>query len=69
MLVHAVPVNYSTYGGKEGELCMLCEGMGGVGLIYAFGSMLGICACALLLCLLVVLGLTRGLSRGALRVV
>nr|YP_004717857.1 NADH dehydrogenase subunit 6 [Duringlanis perugiae]BAK42561.1 NADH dehydrogenase subunit 6 [Duringlanis perugiae] len=44
--------------------------VGGVSLMYsAGGGMLVVCAWVLLLCLFVVLELTRGLSRGALRAV
>nr|YP_010383119.1 NADH dehydrogenase subunit 6 [Wallago attu]UEQ12386.1 NADH dehydrogenase subunit 6 [Wallago attu] len=44
--------------------------VGGVSLMYSVGGgMLVVCAWVLLLCLFVVLELTRGLSRGALRAV
>nr|BAK42405.1 NADH dehydrogenase subunit 6 [Hara jerdoni] len=44
--------------------------VGGISLMYAVGGgMLVVCAWVLLLCLFVVLELTRGLSRGALRAV
>nr|YP_009128642.1 NADH dehydrogenase subunit 6 [Ageneiosus pardalis]AJR19133.1 NADH dehydrogenase subunit 6 [Ageneiosus pardalis] len=44
--------------------------IGGVSLMYSFGGgLLVVCAWVLLLCLFVVLELTRGLSRGALRAV
>nr|BCJ89238.1 NADH dehydrogenase subunit 6 [Silurus biwaensis] len=44
--------------------------IGGVSLMYSVGGgMLVVCAWVLLLCLFVVLELTRGLSRGALRAV
>nr|YP_008758327.1 NADH dehydrogenase subunit 6 [Rhodeus sinensis]AGX85311.1 NADH dehydrogenase subunit 6 [Rhodeus sinensis] len=52
------------------ELCLLRGDISGVAMMYSFGgSMLVICAWVLLLTLLVVLELTRGLSRGALRAV
>nr|YP_009862133.1 NADH dehydrogenase subunit 6 [Abbottina binhi]QKV09957.1 NADH dehydrogenase subunit 6 [Abbottina binhi] len=52
------------------ELYMLRGDVGGVAVIYSFGGgMLVICAWVLLLTLLVVLELTRGLSRGTLRAV
>uniref|UniRef100_A0AAU7VGB8 NADH-ubiquinone oxidoreductase chain 6 n=1 Tax=Achondrostoma asturicense TaxID=3055995 RepID=A0AAU7VGB8_9TELE len=52
------------------ELCMLRGDVGGVAMMYSFGgAMLVICAWVLLLTLLVVLELTRGLSRGTLRAV
>nr|BAE79940.1 NADH dehydrogenase subunit 6 [Cromeria occidentalis] len=52
------------------ELFMLRGDMGGVGLVYSSGgAMLVICAWVLLLTLFVVLELTRGLSRGAIRAV
>nr|YP_009045833.1 NADH dehydrogenase subunit 6 [Paracanthobrama guichenoti]AID07507.1 NADH dehydrogenase subunit 6 [Paracanthobrama guichenoti]ANW36351.1 NADH dehydrogenase subunit 6 [Paracanthobrama guichenoti] len=52
------------------EFSMLRGDVGGVAIIYSFGGMmLVICAWVLLLTLLVVLELTRGLSRGALRAV
>lgn len=44
--------------------------IGGISLIYSVGGgMLVVCAWVLLLCLFVVLELTRGLGRGALRAV
>uniref|UniRef100_A0AB39AH79 NADH-ubiquinone oxidoreductase chain 6 n=1 Tax=Sarcocheilichthys vittatus TaxID=3119606 RepID=A0AB39AH79_9TELE len=50
------------------EFSMLRGDVGGVAIMYSLGgSMLVICAWVLLLTLLVVLELTRGLSRGALR--
>lgn len=53
-----------------GELSVLRGDSGGVALIYAGGGgMLVIGAWVLLLTLFVVLELTRGLSRGALRAV
>lgn len=52
------------------EFCLLRGDVSGVAMMYSFGgSMLVICAWVLLLTLLVVLELTRGLSRGALRAV
>nr|QKV09971.1 NADH dehydrogenase subunit 6 [Abbottina binhi] len=52
------------------ELCMSRGDVEGVAVMYSFGGgMLVICAWVLLLTLLVVLELTRGLSRGALRAV
>nr|YP_009193320.2 NADH dehydrogenase subunit 6 [Acheilognathus majusculus] len=52
------------------EFSLLRGDVGGVAMMYSFGGwMLVICAWVLLLTLLVVLELTRGLSRGALRVV
>nr|NP_818824.1 NADH dehydrogenase subunit 6 [Sarcocheilichthys variegatus microoculus]YP_009348590.1 NADH dehydrogenase subunit 6 [Sarcocheilichthys biwaensis]BAC67401.1 NADH dehydrogenase subunit 6 [Sarcocheilichthys variegatus microoculus]BAW87935.1 NADH dehydrogenase subunit 6 [Sarcocheilichthys biwaensis] len=52
------------------EFSMLRGDVGGVAMMYSFGGMmLVICAWVLLLTLLVVLELTRGLSRGALRAV
>nr|UZC55325.1 NADH dehydrogenase subunit 6 [Campostoma anomalum] len=52
------------------ELSMLRGDVGGVAMMYSLGgSMLVICAWVLLLTLLVVLELTRGLSRGTLRAV
>nr|YP_002221352.1 NADH dehydrogenase subunit 6 [Rhodeus ocellatus]AAY30630.1 NADH dehydrogenase subunit 6 [Rhodeus ocellatus] len=52
------------------ELCLLRGDISGVAMMYSFGgSMLVICAWVLFLTLLVVLELTRGLSRGALRAV
>nr|UQT68484.1 NADH dehydrogenase subunit 6 [Tanichthys albonubes] len=52
------------------ELSLLRGDVGGVAVMYSFGGMmLVICAWVLLLTLLVVLELTRGLSRGALRAV
>nr|YP_009114535.1 NADH dehydrogenase subunit 6 [Brachirus orientalis]AHZ58118.1 NADH dehydrogenase subunit 6 [Brachirus orientalis]AID59743.1 NADH dehydrogenase subunit 6 [Brachirus orientalis] len=53
-----------------GEFSVLRGDMGGVALVYSWGGwMLIISAWVLLLTLLVVLELTRGLSRGALRAV
>nr|YP_009745793.1 NADH dehydrogenase subunit 6 [Lepidotrigla hime]QIH45019.1 NADH dehydrogenase subunit 6 [Lepidotrigla hime] len=53
-----------------GGLWIFCEDVGGVALMYSWGgSMLVISAWVLLLTLFVVLELTRGLSRGALRAV
>nr|BAO09038.1 NADH dehydrogenase subunit 6 [Henicorhynchus lobatus] len=50
------------------EFSMLCGDMGGVAIMYSFGgNMLAICAWILLLTLLIVLEITRGLGRGALR--
>nr|WJJ44427.1 NADH dehydrogenase subunit 6 [Rhinichthys cataractae]WJJ44440.1 NADH dehydrogenase subunit 6 [Rhinichthys cataractae] len=52
------------------EFSMLRGDVGGVAMMYSFGgAMLIICAWVLLLTLLVVLELTRGLSRGTLRAV
>lgn len=52
------------------EFVVLRGDVGGVALMYSFGGgMLVLCAWVLLLALLVVLELTRGLSRGALRAV
>nr|QWE37005.1 NADH dehydrogenase subunit 6 [Couesius plumbeus] len=52
------------------EFSMLRGDVGGVAMMYSFGGvMLIICAWVLLLTLLVVLELTRGLSRGTVRVV
>nr|YP_003359216.1 NADH dehydrogenase subunit 6 [Acheilognathus signifer]ABQ01619.1 NADH dehydrogenase subunit 6 [Acheilognathus signifer] len=52
------------------EFSLLRGDVGGVAMMYSFGgSMLVICAWVLLLTLLVVLELTRGLSRGAVRAV
>nr|YP_009228228.1 NADH dehydrogenase subunit 6 [Gobiobotia filifer]AKG64593.1 NADH dehydrogenase subunit 6 [Gobiobotia filifer] len=52
------------------EFSMLRGDVGGVAVMYSFGgAMLVICAWVLLLTLLVVLELTRGLSRGTLRAV
>nr|YP_011003476.1 NADH dehydrogenase subunit 6 [Microphysogobio chinssuensis]YP_011013751.1 NADH dehydrogenase subunit 6 [Microphysogobio elongatus]WPS65526.1 NADH dehydrogenase subunit 6 [Microphysogobio chinssuensis]WPY70851.1 NADH dehydrogenase subunit 6 [Microphysogobio elongatus] len=52
------------------EFSMLRGDVGGVAVMYSFGgTMLVICAWVLLLTLLVVLELTRGLSRGTLRAV
>nr|YP_009185786.1 NADH dehydrogenase subunit 6 [Candidia pingtungensis]ALO64329.1 NADH dehydrogenase subunit 6 [Candidia pingtungensis] len=52
------------------EFSMLRGDVSGVAVMYSFGGMLlVICAWVLLLTLLVVLELTRGLSRGALRAV
>nr|YP_009235148.1 NADH dehydrogenase subunit 6 [Osteochilus hasseltii]BAU46077.1 NADH dehydrogenase subunit 6 [Osteochilus hasseltii] len=52
------------------EFSVLRGDVSGVAIMYSFGSkMLVICAWVLLLTLLVVLELTRGLSRGALRAV
>nr|BAU46454.1 NADH dehydrogenase subunit 6 [Acheilognathus sp. CBM-ZF-11927] len=52
------------------EFSLLRGDIGGVAMMYSFGgSMLVICAWVLLLTLLVVLELTRGLSRGTLRAV
>lgn len=52
------------------EFSMLRGDVSGVAVIYSFGgAMLVICAWVLLLTLLVVLELTRGLSRGTLRAV
>nr|QVV96670.1 NADH dehydrogenase subunit 6 [Chrosomus tennesseensis] len=52
------------------ELSMLRGDVGGVAMMYSSGgAMLVICAWVLLLTLLVVLELTRGLSRGSLRAV
>nr|YP_010501336.1 NADH dehydrogenase subunit 6 [Oregonichthys crameri]UXB56441.1 NADH dehydrogenase subunit 6 [Oregonichthys crameri]UXB56519.1 NADH dehydrogenase subunit 6 [Oregonichthys crameri] len=52
------------------ELSMLRGDIGGVAMMYSLGgAMLVICAWVLLLTLLVVLELTRGLSRGTLRAV
>lgn len=53
-----------------GELSVLRGDIGGVALIYSLGGgILVLSAWVLLLTLLVVLELTRGLSRGALRAV
>nr|WNH21437.1 NADH dehydrogenase subunit 6 [Diapterus auratus] len=55
---------------EAGELYVLRGDLGGVALIYSMGGgMLVISAWVLLLTLFVVLELTRGLSRGALRAV
>lgn len=52
------------------EFSVLRADISGVAVMYSFGGgMLIICAWVLLLTLLVVLELTRGLSRGTLRVV
>nr|YP_009144944.1 NADH dehydrogenase subunit 6 [Gnathopogon taeniellus]AKJ83393.1 NADH dehydrogenase subunit 6 [Gnathopogon taeniellus]UUJ35081.1 NADH dehydrogenase subunit 6 [Gnathopogon herzensteini] len=52
------------------EFSVLRGDVGGVAVMYSFGgAMLVICAWVLLLTLLVVLELTRGLSRGTLRAV
>nr|YP_008854696.1 NADH dehydrogenase subunit 6 [Gobiobotia intermedia]AHA41573.1 NADH dehydrogenase subunit 6 [Gobiobotia intermedia] len=52
------------------EFSMLRGDVGGVAVMYSFGGgMLVICAWVLLLTLVVVLELTRGLSRGTLRAV
>nr|YP_009311487.1 NADH dehydrogenase subunit 6 [Aspiolucius esocinus]BAV70390.1 NADH dehydrogenase subunit 6 [Aspiolucius esocinus] len=52
------------------EFSMLRGDVGGVAMMYSSGgAMLAICAWVLLLTLLVVLELTRGLSRGTLRAV
>nr|YP_004581456.1 NADH dehydrogenase subunit 6 [Silurus lanzhouensis]AEG77764.1 NADH dehydrogenase subunit 6 [Silurus lanzhouensis] len=52
------------------EFFVMRGDIGGVSLMYFVGGgMLVVCAWVLLLCLLVVLELTRGLSRGALRAV
>nr|WRO39447.1 NADH dehydrogenase subunit 6 [Tanichthys huidongensis] len=52
------------------ELSLLRGDVGGVAVMYSFGGMmLVVCAWVLLLTLLVVLELTRGLSRGTLRAV
>lgn len=52
------------------EFSILRGDVGGVAVMYSFGgAMLVICAWVLLLTLLVVLEVTRGLSRGALRAV
>nr|YP_009312215.1 NADH dehydrogenase subunit 6 [Barbodes aurotaeniatus]BAV71612.1 NADH dehydrogenase subunit 6 [Barbodes aurotaeniatus] len=52
------------------EFSVLRGDVGGVAMMYSFGGgMLVICAWVLLLTLLVVLELTRGLSRGTLRAV
>nr|YP_004717844.1 NADH dehydrogenase subunit 6 [Pterygoplichthys disjunctivus]AMD11962.1 NADH dehydrogenase subunit 6 [Pterygoplichthys anisitsi]AMD11975.1 NADH dehydrogenase subunit 6 [Pterygoplichthys anisitsi]AMD11988.1 NADH dehydrogenase subunit 6 [Pterygoplichthys anisitsi]BAK42522.1 NADH dehydrogenase subunit 6 [Pterygoplichthys disjunctivus] len=52
------------------EFFMLRGDVGGVALMYSYGGgMLVVCAWVLLLSLFVVLELTRGLSRGALRAV
>nr|QKV10105.1 NADH dehydrogenase subunit 6 [Phoxinus phoxinus] len=52
------------------EFSLLRGDVGGVAMMYSFGgAMLVVCAWVLLLTLLVVLELTRGLSRGTLRAV
>nr|YP_010131071.1 NADH dehydrogenase subunit 6 [Exostoma gaoligongense]QPZ53812.1 NADH dehydrogenase subunit 6 [Exostoma gaoligongense] len=52
------------------EFFMVRGDVGGVSFMYSVGGgMLVVCAWVLLLCLFVVLELTRGLSRGALRAV
>nr|YP_001293695.1 NADH dehydrogenase subunit 6 [Coilia nasus]YP_009133034.1 NADH dehydrogenase subunit 6 [Coilia brachygnathus]AIE43787.1 NADH dehydrogenase subunit 6 [Coilia nasus]AIR12122.1 NADH dehydrogenase subunit 6 [Coilia nasus]AKC05443.1 NADH dehydrogenase subunit 6 [Coilia brachygnathus]AZU95080.1 NADH dehydrogenase subunit 6 [Coilia brachygnathus]QCA40778.1 NADH dehydrogenase subunit 6 [Coilia brachygnathus] len=52
------------------EFFVLCEDVGGVGVMYSLGGgLLVICASVLLLSLFVVLELVRGVSRGALRAV
>lgn len=52
------------------EFSVLRGDMGGVALVYSSGgAMLVVCAWVLLMTLFVVLELTRGSSRGALRVV
>nr|AUW54354.1 NADH dehydrogenase subunit 6 [Semotilus atromaculatus]AUW54367.1 NADH dehydrogenase subunit 6 [Semotilus atromaculatus]UZC54320.1 NADH dehydrogenase subunit 6 [Semotilus atromaculatus]UZC54331.1 NADH dehydrogenase subunit 6 [Semotilus atromaculatus]UZC54419.1 NADH dehydrogenase subunit 6 [Semotilus atromaculatus] len=52
------------------EFSMVRGDVGGVAMMYSFGgAMLVICAWVLLLTLLVVLELTRGLSRGTIRAV
>nr|YP_009180296.1 NADH dehydrogenase subunit 6 [Pseudobagrus koreanus]ALL96685.1 NADH dehydrogenase subunit 6 [Pseudobagrus koreanus] len=66
---------WSGYGGwvvvdEFKEFFMVRGDVGGVSLMYSVGGgMLVVCAWVLLLCLFVVLELTRGLSRGALRAV
>nr|BAK42574.1 NADH dehydrogenase subunit 6 [Tetranematichthys quadrifilis] len=66
---------WSGYGGywvvdEFKEFFVVRGDVGGVSLMYSFGGgLLVICAWVLLLCLFVVLELTRGLSRGALRAV
>nr|YP_010296002.1 NADH dehydrogenase subunit 6 [Bagrus docmak]UMB50638.1 NADH dehydrogenase subunit 6 [Bagrus docmak] len=66
---------WSEYGGwivvdEFKEFFMVRGDTGGVSLMYSVGGgMLITCAWVLLLCLFVVLELTRGLSRGALRAV
>lgn len=52
------------------EFFMVRGDVGGISLIYSVGGgILVVCAWVLLLCLFVVLELTRGLNRGALRAV
>lgn len=51
------------------EFFILRGDFNGVALIYSFGGVLVICAWVLLLSLFVVLEVTRGLNRGALRAV
>lgn len=52
------------------DFCLFRSDMGGVAIMYSLGGgILVISAWVLLLTLFVVLELTRGLSRGALRVV
>lgn len=52
------------------EFFLVRGDISGISLMYsAGGGMLVVCAWVLLLCLFVVLELTRGLSRGALRAV
>nr|BAK42080.1 NADH dehydrogenase subunit 6 [Ctenolucius hujeta] len=55
---------------SEGGLLMSCGDLGGVAMMYSFGGgVLIICGWVLLLTLFVVLELTRGLSRGAIRAI
>lgn len=52
------------------EFSVLCDDVGGVGVIYSLGGgLLVICAAVLLLSLFVVLEVVRGMSRGTLRAV
>nr|YP_009025072.1 NADH dehydrogenase subunit 6 [Hemibagrus guttatus]AHN95383.1 NADH dehydrogenase subunit 6 [Hemibagrus guttatus]AIA26466.1 NADH dehydrogenase subunit 6 [Hemibagrus guttatus] len=66
---------WSDYGGwivvdEFKEFFMVRGDVGGISLMYSVGGgMLVVCAWVLLLCLFVVLELTRGLNRGALRAV
>nr|YP_010892864.1 NADH dehydrogenase subunit 6 [Neosilurus hyrtlii]WJQ22581.1 NADH dehydrogenase subunit 6 [Neosilurus hyrtlii] len=65
---------WGDYGGwvvdEAKEFFVVRGDVGGVSLMYSVGGgMLVVCAWVLLLCLFVVLELTRGLSRGALRAV
>lgn len=80
MYIVGVCVGATVFFGGRGGVWVLLEGfsefsvcgvdVGGVALVYSFGGgMLVLGAWALLLTLFVVLELTRGLGRGALRVV
>nr|YP_010940077.1 NADH dehydrogenase subunit 6 [Porochilus rendahli]WLN31580.1 NADH dehydrogenase subunit 6 [Porochilus rendahli] len=81
MLVYLIGVGVAfwlSWGGFGGwavvdeakEFFLVRGDVGGVSLMYSMGGgMLVVCAWVLLLCLFVVLELTRGLSRGALRAI